>query len=64
VSRTLDKDLDIAEAQLKRLAESGVELDLITEKLQDEGVEAFAKSFEALLLSVADKQERLLRHRV
>jgi transaldolase len=64
VSRTLDKDLDIAEAQLKRLAESGVELDVITENLQDEGVEAFAKSFEALLLSVADKQERLLRHRV
>lgn len=64
VSRTLDKDLDIAKAQLKRLAESGVELDMITEKLQDEGVEAFAKSFEALLLSVADKQERLLKHRV
>jgi transaldolase/glucose-6-phosphate isomerase len=60
VSRTLDADLDKAEAQLQRLAELGVDLDAITEKLQDDGVEAFAKSFEAVLSSVADKRERLL----
>ena len=62
VSRTLDKDLDHAEAQLQRLAEVGVELDALTEKLQDDGVEAFANAFEALLLSVAEKRDRLLIH--
>jgi transaldolase/glucose-6-phosphate isomerase len=61
VSRTLDVDLDKAQAQLKRLAEIGVDLDGITEKLQDDGVEAFAKSFQALLSSVAEKRDRFLR---
>jgi transaldolase len=60
VSRTLDENLDDAEAQLQRLEELGVDLDAITEKLQDDGVEAFAKSFETLLSSVAEKQEQLL----
>lgn len=60
VSQTLDEDLDKAEAQLQRLAELGVDLDAITKKLQEDGVEAFAKSFEVLLLSVAEKRKRLL----
>jgi transaldolase len=62
VSLTLNEDLDKAEAQLERLAGFGVDFDGITAKLQDDGVEAFAKSFEALLSSIADKQELLLVH--
>ncbi|HQG44378.1 MAG TPA: transaldolase [bacterium] len=40
---------------LRALAEHGINLDMETEALQKEGVAAFAKSFAAMLQSVADK---------
>jgi len=45
---------------LARLVELGVDLDGITQKLQDDGVASFAKSFEALMTSIAEKREKLL----
>ncbi len=60
-SRTLDTGLDTAEAQLHRLSELDIDLAAITEQLQIAGVDAFIKSYEALLLSVAEKRDRLLR---
>ena len=60
VAVTVDKDVDGARAQVARLAELGIDLDAITQKLQDDGVAAFAKSFEALMASIAQKRERLL----
>ncbi len=59
VAETLAVGLDEAEAQLAQLAESGIDLDAITQKLQDDGVASFAKSFESLLGSVAAKQDIL-----
>jgi transaldolase/glucose-6-phosphate isomerase len=60
VALTLEADLDGARDQLARLADLGVDLDAITQKLQDDGVAAFAKSFESLMSSIADKREQLL----
>ncbi|TEU14783.1 MAG: bifunctional transaldolase/phosoglucose isomerase, partial [Anaerolineales bacterium] len=60
VALTLEEGLDEAREQLARLAELGLDLDAITQKLQDDGVAAFAKSFEALLTSIAEKRDRLL----
>jgi len=57
-SPTLGADLEQAQAQLVHLAELGVDLAAITEKLQTDGVEAFAKAFEALLASVANKRSK------
>jgi glucose-6-phosphate isomerase len=37
-----------------------VDLDAITQKLQDDGVASFAKSFESLMVSIAEKRDRLL----
>ena len=59
-SLTLEVGVDEARAQLARLAELGVDLDAITQNLQDDGVAAFAKSFEALMASIAEKREKLL----
>ncbi|TEU10083.1 MAG: transaldolase, partial [Anaerolineales bacterium] len=56
----LEVGVDEARAQLARLAELGVDLDGITQRLQDDGVAAFAKSFEALMASIAEKREKLL----
>jgi len=63
VAPTLEAGLDEARAHLARLAELGIDLDAITQQLQDEGVAAFAGSFEALLASIAEKRNRLLADR-
>ncbi len=56
----LEVGVDEARAQLARLAELGVDLDGITQRLQDDGLAAFARSFEALMASIAEKREKLL----
>jgi transaldolase/glucose-6-phosphate isomerase len=60
VAPTLEAGLAEARAHLARLAELGVDLDAITQKLQDDGVDAFAKSFETLMAGIAEKREKLL----
>ena len=57
---TLDKNLEEAQAQIAKLASLHIDLDAVTQKLQDDGVDAFANSFESLLSSIAEKRERLL----
>ncbi len=60
VAATLGAGLEEAHAHLARLADWGVDLDAIAQKLQDDGVAAFAKSFEALMAAIAEKREQLL----
>ncbi|MGD8625787.1 MAG: bifunctional transaldolase/phosoglucose isomerase, partial [Anaerolineae bacterium] len=59
VALTLEQDLEAARQQLARLAELGIDLDAVAETLQEEGVAAFARSFESLLDAVEEKVERL-----
>lgn len=49
--------VDEAEKALVQLEEAGVALGAITEELVDEGIEAFAADFEALLETIEDKLE-------
>lgn len=56
---TLEKDLDQARADLDRLANLDIDLDAITQQLQEGGVDAFAKSFEDLMASIAEKRKQL-----
>lgn len=56
---TLEADLEAARAQLAALADLGIDLEVATQELQDEGVEAFARSFESLLASVEAKRAQL-----
>ncbi len=55
VAPTLDQDLDGAEATLAKLAEVGVNLDMVTHQLQVDGVESFTDSFRKLIEGVAGK---------
>ncbi len=61
VALTLQAGVDEAHGQLARLAELGVDLGAITQKLLDDGVAAFAKSFDSLLASIAQKLEQIRR---
>jgi transaldolase len=59
VANSLTANMDEAYAQLDALAELGIDLDAITEQLQVDGVAAFARSFDSLMDSIAEKCEQL-----
>ena len=61
VAERLGDGLSSAHKQLSQLADLGIDLDSITQKLQDDGVDAFARSFESLIASVASKKEQFQR---
>ena len=60
VALSLETGLDEARDQLARLADLGIDLDVITEQLQEDGVTSFANAFDSLMEGVAAKRERLL----
>ncbi len=60
VANTLTDGMAEAVAQLARLSDVGIDLDAITQQLQEDGVAAFAKSFESLMASIAEKRDRIL----
>ncbi|MDQ6774252.1 MAG: transaldolase [Candidatus Dormibacteraeota bacterium] len=49
VERTLDRDVEAAEAALASLPTAGVDLARVTQELEDEGVKSFSQSFAGLL---------------
>ena len=59
-SETLTQDRATAQKQVGRLAELGIDFDGITRRLQEEGVAAFAKPFQALMDSIDAKRRRLM----
>ena len=59
VTRTLDKDVDLADAVWTALSASGVDMNEVAQKLEDEGVASFSKSFEELLAALATKAAEL-----
>jgi transaldolase/transaldolase/glucose-6-phosphate isomerase len=58
-AETLTQGLDAARRQIERLAELGVDLDSVTDRLQVEGVAAFVKPFEALMAGIEAKRSRM-----
>ena len=60
VEATLMQGMDEAHAQLARLSALGIDLGAITQKLQDDGVVAFANAFEKLMASISQRREALL----
>ncbi|MBN1178605.1 MAG: bifunctional transaldolase/phosoglucose isomerase [Anaerolineae bacterium] len=58
---TVDQGLDDARAHLERLAVLGIDMDTVTETLQVEGLDAFARAFRTMMDAVVQKRARLLR---
>lgn len=56
---SIESDVAGARARLVQLAALGIDLEAITQQLQDDGVAAFTKSFETLLGSIEEKREKL-----
>jgi transaldolase/glucose-6-phosphate isomerase len=59
VELTLGKDPDLAIAQIEALNTLGIDLEKITQTLQEEGVKAFEKSFLSLMDSLSQKMSQL-----
>ncbi len=55
---TLTQGHDKAMAELKALADAGLDLDQVTGKLLDEGIRQFVKSFEKLMAGLDEKRAR------
>ncbi len=56
---TLTEDVAAAQKQLKQLGQLGIDLDSITEQLQEEGVEKFVQPFGSMLATIEDKVAQL-----
>ncbi|MGB4861606.1 MAG: bifunctional transaldolase/phosoglucose isomerase [Tepidiformaceae bacterium] len=55
VRPTLMPNLDLADSQLEELGKAGIDLNAVTAKLLDDGLESFAKDFAKLLQVVASR---------
>jgi len=60
VRETLRGDLDRAEASIQELEERGIDFDAITRQLRVDGVQGFARSFNALLETLDEKKNAIL----
>lgn len=59
ISSGLTQGLDQAREQLVQLGALGVNLEEITQQLQDDGVSKFAKAFDGLIASISDKRDEM-----
>ena len=60
VGLTLARGMDDTRKQLNQLAKVGINLDNVTQELLDEGIEKFAKPYDKLIETIAEKQADLI----
>ena len=60
VDETLQKGVAQAEADIAQLKNLGIDLNAITDKLQNDGVDSFAASYDQLLASIKNKRKEIL----
>jgi transaldolase len=59
VARTVDRDLDAARQTMTDLAAAGIDITAVTDQLEEEGIAAFAKSYDSLLAGVESKRAQI-----
>lgn len=59
VRATLTEHVEESRRALAELAQAGVDLDVVCERLQRDGVRAFAESYEKLLRGIAEREQAL-----
>jgi transaldolase len=60
-TETITRDLEGARSRVQRLSELGIDLNRVTAHLQEEGVAAFVKPFQALLDGIEAKRRRMVQ---
>jgi transaldolase len=59
VSGTVDQGVDEAHKLLTALKDVGIDIDAVTKQLEDEGIVSFSKSYDSLIVGIAEKQKTL-----
>ncbi len=59
VRATLTEHVEESRRALAELAQAGVDLDVVCERLQRDGVRAFAESYEKLLRGITEREQAL-----
>jgi transaldolase/glucose-6-phosphate isomerase len=59
VASGLTANLDQAREQLVQLAKLGIDLEIVTQQLQDEGVQKFADAFDGLMEAIETKRREM-----
>lgn len=57
-ANTLEMDLDKSTEVLEKLKKGGIDIDKITQQLEDEGIDKFNKPFEKLLKAIEDQKNK------
>jgi transaldolase len=60
VASTLEEGLDEAREVFSKAEELGIDVSRAMQELQDEGVDRFAESFEALIAAIEEKRRQFL----
>lgn len=55
VARTIDSEVEESAAVIERLADLGIDVEAVADQLETEGVGSFAKSFEDVLVTLAER---------
>ena len=58
VADTITKDIDSANKAMNDLKNLGIDIETITQRLENEGIEKFNKAYEQLLKSIADQKRK------
>jgi transaldolase len=59
IERTIDADVEAAEATWERLKKLGIDMSNVAAQLEQEGVDSFQKSFQELIAALEQKLETL-----
>ena len=54
----LNDDLDQAHFAFQTLSEVGIDMDMLTQQLEDEGVDKFIKSYDQLIMAIKNKMNK------
>jgi len=59
IERTIDADVEAAEATWEQLKKLGIDMSNVAAQLEQEGVDSFQKSFQELIAALEQKLETL-----
>ena len=58
VPNSVENDLDSAGKNFGQLAELGIDIDYVTQRLEDEGIQKFIEPYDALLKNLEEKSRK------
>jgi transaldolase len=58
VPNSVEEDLEAARTNFGQLADLGIDIDYVTQRLEDEGIQKFIEPYDALLKNLEEKSQK------